>query len=91
MDIQHLDIILEARKNLVLMESNFPEELQATFNNLENASNAWGLPPDERDAWLLCMERALEEREFPPDFREYLLRELRAPAERIVKVSRDPK
>ena len=56
LDIQHLDIILEARKNLVMMESNFPEELQATFNNLENASNAWGLPPDERDAWCADLQ-----------------------------------
>lgn len=47
--------------------------------------------PEDRDAWLLCMERALLESDYPPDFRAYLLRELRAPAERIVQVSRDPK
>lgn len=46
--------------------------------------------PDERDAWLLCMERAIAEQDFDPDFDEYLLRELRVPAERIVQVSRDP-
>jgi Fe-S oxidoreductase len=56
LDIQHLDIIIEARKNLVMMESNFPDELQATFNNFENASNAWGFAPDDRDLWCADLE-----------------------------------
>ena len=46
--------------------------------------------PAERDAWLLCMEKALAEQDYSPGFRAYLLRELRVPAERIVQVSRDP-
>ena len=46
--------------------------------------------PDERDAWLLCMERAIAEQDLGPEFGAYLLRELRAPAERIVQVSRHP-
>lgn len=46
--------------------------------------------PEEREAWLLCMQRALAEQDYTPEFRSYLLRELRVPAERIVKVSRDP-
>lgn len=56
LDIQHLDLILEARKHLVMVKSDFPAELQATFNNLENTSNAWGLPLDQRDAWCADME-----------------------------------
>ena len=44
----------------------------------------------ERDAWLQCMERAIAEQSYARDFGEYLLRELRVPAERIVAVSRDP-
>jgi heterodisulfide reductase subunit C len=43
-NIQHLDILLEARKYQVLMESSFPPEMQETFNNLENQSNPWGFP-----------------------------------------------
>lgn len=35
----------------------------------------------ERDAWLLCMERALALQDYPQDFRDYLLRELFRPAE----------
>jgi hemoglobin len=44
----------------------------------------------ERDAWLLCMERAIADQGYAPDFAAYLLRELRVPAERVVQVSRDP-
>ena len=47
--------------------------------------------PEERDAWLLCMERAIAEQHYAADFAAYLLRELRVPADRIVEVSRDPK
>lgn len=46
--------------------------------------------PEEREAWLTCMALALKERDYPPEFVAYLLRELRVPAERIVQVSRDP-
>ena len=35
----------------------------------------------ERDAWLLCMARALEEQPYPEEFKSYLLRELAVPAE----------
>ncbi|MCG8591743.1 MAG: group II truncated hemoglobin [Proteobacteria bacterium] len=38
----------------------------------------------ERDAWLLCMERALADQPYPAAFRQYLLVQLQVPAERIV-------
>jgi Fe-S oxidoreductase len=50
-NIQHLDIILEARKHQVLMESNFPPEMQETFTNFENQSNPWGFGSDSRGDW----------------------------------------
>ena len=46
--------------------------------------------PEEREAWLKCMERAIAEQDYAPDFAAYLLRELRVPANRIVQVSRGP-
>lgn len=36
----------------------------------------------ERDAWLLCMEKAIARQPFAEDFKAYLLRELFIPAER---------
>jgi hemoglobin len=35
----------------------------------------------ERDAWLLCMERALARQDYPREFCDYLLRALFRPAE----------
>lgn len=36
----------------------------------------------ERDAWLLCMEKALAQQVYAPEFRVYLLKQLSVPAER---------
>ena len=40
----------------------------------------------ERDAWLLCMERAIERQPFAAAFKRYLLEQLGVPAERIRRV-----
>ncbi|MCA9710921.1 MAG: group II truncated hemoglobin [Myxococcales bacterium] len=42
----------------------------------------------ERDAWLLCMQRALEEQPYDEGFKAYLLRQLAVPAQRIVQACR---
>ena len=54
--IQHLDLILEARRCLVLLEGRFPAELQQTFKNLEEQSNPWGFPADTRADWAAGLE-----------------------------------
>lgn len=36
----------------------------------------------ERDAWLLCMEKAIEEQPYEDSFKKYLLEQLFVPAER---------
>ena len=41
----------------------------------------------ERDAWLLCMERALDRGGYPKGLKQYLLKELYVPAERIRQAS----
>ena len=38
---------------------------------------------EERDAWLLCMARAIELQPYKPSFKKYLLEQLAIPAERI--------
>ncbi|HSG89916.1 MAG TPA: group II truncated hemoglobin [Pseudomonadales bacterium] len=38
---------------------------------------------DARDAWLLCMEKAIAEQPFEPAFAAYLLAALGVPAERV--------
>ena len=46
----------------------------------------WPVGEAERDAWLFCMEQAIARQPYSPDFSEYLLRQLRVPAERIRQV-----
>ena len=35
----------------------------------------------ERDAWLLCMEKALDEQPYAVEFKQYMLKQLFRPAE----------
>lgn len=44
----------------------------------------------ERDAWLLCMKHAIELQNYSSEFGEYLLTQLRTPAERIFAVAKKP-
>ncbi len=37
---------------------------------------------NERDAWLLCMQEALNKQSYPSEFKKYLMEQLYAPAER---------
>lgn len=49
---------------------------------------SWPIGEAERDAWLGCMAQAIDLQPYVPEFKEYLLRQLRVPAERIVSVQR---
>ena len=51
-DIEILDKILDMRRYLSLMESNFPNELGNAYRSMENQQNPWGFPPRERVAWV---------------------------------------
>ena len=44
--------ILRARQNLVMMESNFPQDAMETFEKMENYGNPWGLSPHDRENWM---------------------------------------
>lgn len=37
---------------------------------------------EERDAWLLCMKKALAKQDYPQDFQDYMITQLAVPAER---------
>jgi Fe-S oxidoreductase len=49
--IEHIDSIVEMRRNLVLMESEFPTELNTVFKNLEANFNPWAFNHQDRAAW----------------------------------------
>ena len=50
-DIEILDRILDMRRYLTLMESEFPSELGKAFVAMENQSNPWGLSQQARADW----------------------------------------
>lgn len=49
--IDPLSIILQLRRNLVMEESNAPQEWNMMFGNIENNMAPWKFSPDDRDKW----------------------------------------
>jgi Fe-S oxidoreductase/nitrate reductase gamma subunit len=49
--IDQLDTIMELRRNLVLMESRFPPELQGAFQSLERNGTPWAFNAADRGEW----------------------------------------
>ncbi|WP_415577421.1 heterodisulfide reductase-related iron-sulfur binding cluster, partial [Deinococcus radiodurans] len=49
-DEQMLDIV-DIRRNLVMVQGEFPPQLQTAFRGMERASNPWGISRDKRMEW----------------------------------------
>jgi len=49
--IEHVPKLTDTRRHLVMESSEFPEELQNLFNNLERNSNPWGMGAHTRADW----------------------------------------
>src|SRR5215216_1807171 len=49
--IEHVPLIVEMRRNLVLEQSKFPNELTMLFNNLERNGNPYSFPASTRAEW----------------------------------------
>lgn len=54
--IEHLDSIIEMRRNLVLDKSDFPAELNTLFRNLETNFNPWAFSYTDRLNWAEGLE-----------------------------------
>ena len=69
--IDQLDVINSLRRNLVLTESRFPDELQPVFESLERNGSPWAFNPGDRADWAQGMNIAtmaeLHERGERPD------------------------
>ncbi len=50
-NIEHVDHIVDMRRNLVMGESRFPQEAGLLLRNLESSRNPWGVPQDQRADW----------------------------------------
>ena len=55
-NIEILDKILDMRRYLSLMESNFPTELGNAYRSMENSGNPWGLSQGSRADWVDDLE-----------------------------------
>jgi Fe-S oxidoreductase/nitrate reductase gamma subunit len=55
-NIEILDKILDMRRYLSLMESDFPTELGNAYRGMENQFNPWGMNPSERGDWAKGMD-----------------------------------
>ncbi|TGE33372.1 heterodisulfide reductase-related iron-sulfur binding cluster [Desulfosporosinus sp. Sb-LF] len=48
---EHVSKIIDMRRSLVMMDSNFAPELQLAFRNVENNYNPWGIGYSDRANW----------------------------------------
>jgi Fe-S oxidoreductase/nitrate reductase gamma subunit len=55
-NIEILDKILDMRRYLTLMESEFPAELGNTYRSMENSQNAYGMNQGDRGDWASQLE-----------------------------------
>jgi Fe-S oxidoreductase len=49
--IEHIDHVIDLRRNLVMVESRFPEEAGAMLRDVDRSSNPWGKPQADRAHW----------------------------------------
>jgi Fe-S oxidoreductase len=50
-EIEHVDHIVDLRRQLVMVESRFPAEAGSMLRDVERGGNPWGKPQVERAAW----------------------------------------
>jgi Fe-S oxidoreductase len=50
-NIEHVDHIVDMRRNLVMGEARFPQEAGALLRNMESSKNPWGMPASGRTDW----------------------------------------
>jgi Fe-S oxidoreductase len=50
-NIEHVDHIVDMRRNLVMAESRFPAEAGLLLRNLESSQNPWGVDQSQRADW----------------------------------------
>jgi Fe-S oxidoreductase len=68
-DIEHIDTIVDLRRNLVMAESRFPTEAGAMLRGVENQENPWGQPASARTDWADGLDvRVLQPGETAPEY-----------------------
>jgi Fe-S oxidoreductase len=66
--IEHVDHIVDLRRDLVMMQSSFPQEAETMLRDVERVGNPWGKPQGDRASWAEGLGvRVLAEGEDPPE------------------------
>ncbi len=66
--IEHIDHVIDLRRNLVMVESRFPEEAGTMLRDVDRSSNPWGKPQADRTHWAEGLGvRVLQPGEAAPD------------------------
>jgi Fe-S oxidoreductase len=65
--IEHIDHIIDLRRQLVMVDARFPAEAEPMLRDVERSSNPWGKPQSERADWAEGLDvRVLEPGDPPP-------------------------
>jgi len=91
-DMHDPDLTLSIEKLIVFLSGwlGGPREYATTFGpiRIPPAHAHLDIDEPERDAWMLCMSRAVaEQTEWADDFKAYFLRQIAVPAERVRQAS----
>ena len=66
--IEHVDHIVDLRRQLVMVDARFPSEAGTMLRDVERSSNPWGKPQTERADWAEGLDvRVLEPGDAPPE------------------------
>jgi Fe-S oxidoreductase len=68
---EHVDMIIDMRRHLVLTEGKLPSEMNRMMQNIERQSNPWGINRNDRIKWREGMEDIIPTVNETDDF-EYL-------------------
>lgn len=84
----HSKDLTESRQKLAYFLSGWlggPRIYAENFGsiNIPSAHRHLSVGVEERDAWILCMQKAVSKQPYAEDFKVYLVEQLKVPAERI--------
>ncbi|HEY6962960.1 MAG TPA: (Fe-S)-binding protein [Gaiellaceae bacterium] len=66
--IEHIDHIVDLRRDLVMMQSSFPSEAESMLRDVERVGNPWGKPQGDRASWAEALGvRVVQEGEPAPE------------------------
>ena len=88
----HPDDLTESRKKLTYFLCGWlggPKQFQQHYGpiSIPGFHKKFPIGYEERDAWLLCMQRALAAQPYSNELKDYLLAALSIPAERVRAVN----